>query len=113
MALVGKLIGRTIWPRSFPAVLTQSGLKRQGFHADVRSMIWWALVGAASWCLVALAGGVLVGRARDWGAAPLVSSPAAGYDRRRPTVPLPQLWERRAEGRVRPADEHRRARLSA
>ena len=95
-------------------MLTQSGLKRQGVRADVRGMIWWALIGAASWCLVALAAGVLLGRALDWGAAPLAPSPATGYDRRRrPTVPLPQLWERRAEARVRPADERRRGRLSA
>jgi len=73
-------------------VLTQSGLKRQGVRADVRSMIWWALVGAASWCLVALAGGVLVGRALDWGAAPLLPLPrrartaAAGRRSRSPSA---------------------------
>lgn len=63
-------------------------------------MIWWALIGAASWCLVALAAGALLGRALDWGAAPLAPSPATGYDRRRrPTVPLPHS----GSGAPRPA----------
>jgi hypothetical protein len=77
-------------------------------------MIWWALAGAASWCLVALAAGTVVGRVLAWGAAPLAPVPAAGYDRRRQqTVPLPEPWERRAEGRVQPAEKRRSGRLSA
>ena len=77
-------------------------------------MVWWALVGAASWCLVALAGGVVLGRALAWGTAPLVPLPASGHERRQqPTVPLPERWERRAEARVQPAEKRRSGRLSA